>query len=160
MINLEEYKEYLINTYKHQIDNSKEKIKNRQVYLSKYYKDEYLSKIIQDTLHLINILLKLDDTNYYYVKMPDSNINYISLNLSGGWHSDIIYEDINGNLISEYILKRVIGNYLSIDIKEVEHEFDTEDPDILSYDYEYYLYLQNFQNKLDKKLKLSKTNNE
>ena len=70
--------------------------------------------------------------------MSDYNIQYISLNLTGGWHSDIIFKDIDGNLISEYILKKVLGNQLSINIKEIAHEFDTEDPDILSYDYEYY----------------------
>lgn len=156
MITIEEYKQYLTNTYKHEIDNTEERRENRKVYLTNHYKDEYLNKIIKDTSNLINIILNISNINYYFIKMSDYNVQYISLNLTGGWNSDTIYEDIDGNLISEHILKKTLGNQLSIDIKEIAHEFDTEDPDILSYDYEYYLYLQGFEKPKSKKL--TKTN--
>lgn len=152
MITLEEYKEYLINTYKYPIDNSDKKKMDREIYLLNHYKEEYLNKIIKDTSKLISTLLNLQDRNYYSIKMSDCNINYIFLDLTGGWHSDIIYEDADGNLISSYILQKIIGNQLIIEVKEIEIEFDTEDPDILSYDYEYYLYLQGIKKEHKKKI--------
>lgn len=153
MITLEEYKEYLINTYVYEIDNSNIKKIERHKKLNKNYQDNYLNKIIIDTYKLINLILEVKNNNYYSIKINENNPNYISLNLTGGWHSDTIYEDFNGNLISEYILKYFFGNTIIVETKVEEYEFDTEDPDILSFDYEYYLYVQGFltKNKILKK---------
>lgn len=153
MITLEEYKEHLINTYKYEIDNSEKKRIKRKEYLSKNYKDKYLNKIIKDTLKITKQIIEYKELNYYFIQLKEPYlIQPISLNLCGGWHADIIYEDINNNLISEYILKKIFGEKLSIGIKEKEYEFDTGDPDILSFDYEYFLYLQGIKDVDTKKL--------
>lgn len=152
MIILEEYKEYLINTYKYELDNSEDKRNERKKILNKKYNDEYLNKIIEDTYKIINTII-IKNSNYCSIKINEYNTTTISLNLIGGWFSDFIYEDINGNLISEYILRKVFGNKLIIEEKIIEHEFDTEDPDILSFDYEHFLYLQGLTNNINENLK-------
>ena len=153
MITLEDNKEYLINAYVHEVDNTKEKKIERMNYLTKKYKDEYISKIILDTYKIIDLINNNIEQNYYNMKLSETELHYITLNLVGGWHSDIIYEAEDGTLISEYLLKYYFGNMLVVETKVVEYEFDTDDPDILSYDYECYLYIQGFSNK-NKKLKL------
>ena len=153
MITLEDYKTYLINAYVHKIDNTEDKILERQKYLGKKYSDDYLHKIILDTYEIIDLICQEKNNNYYNIKLEENNPKYISLNLTGGWHSDTIYEDVNGNLISEYILKKFFGNTLIVESKIIEYEFDTEDPDILSFDYEYYLYVQGFKNKNKQRIK-------
>lgn len=147
MITLEEYKTYLINAYVYEIDNSKDNILKRTKELNKNYKDAYLNKIITDTYKLIGLINNEKNNDYYSINIDENNPHYISLNLTGGWFSDIIYEDINGNLISQYILKYFFGNKVIIEMKIEEYEFDTEDPDILSFDYEHYLYIQGFLSK-------------
>lgn len=156
MTKLEEYKNYLIKSYVHEIDNTEDKILERQKYLEKNYSDDYLHKIILDTYKIIDLICQEKSNDYYNIKLEENNPKYISLNLTGGWHSDTMYEDVNGNLISEYILKKFFGNTLIIEQKIIEYEFDTEDPDILSFDYEYYLYMQGFANKSKNKQKIKK----
>ena len=153
MTNIAEYKNYLIKSYVHEIDNTEDKILERQKYLEKNYSDDYLYKIILDTYKIIDMICQEKNNNYYNIKLEENNLKYISLNLTGGWHSDIIYEDVNGNLISEYILKNFFGNTLIVESKIIEYEFDTEDPDILSFDYECYLYIQGFKNKNKQRIK-------
>ena len=151
MITLEEYKDYLISVYKYEIDNSLEKRNQRKEYLSKQYSDAYLNKIIIDTLKISNEIIEHKELNYYLIKLKESYcMKTISLNLCGGWHSDMIYEDENNNLISEHILKQIFGKTTIIEIEEKEYEFDSGDDDILSFDYEYFLYLQNI-NSIDRK---------
>lgn len=147
MITLYKYKEYLIKTYKYEIDNTDEKQLNRKEYLNNKYTDSYLNKVIIDTQKIIAKIIEQKESNYYFIKIKEPYVSNksISLNLCGGWFSDIVYEDINDNLISEYILKSTFGDKLVIDIQEKEYEFDTEDSDILSFDYEYFLYLQNIK---------------
>lgn len=147
MITIEEYKTYLINTYAREIDNSKDKRTKRKAYLENKYPDNYLNKIILDTSKIIDLINIEQTKNFYEIKIEENKIKYIELNLTGGWHSDVIYEDMFGNLISEYILKRYFGNMLIVEEKVIEREFDTGDPDVLSFDYEYYLYIQGFLNK-------------
>lgn len=153
MITLEDYKTYLINVYVHKIDNTEDKTFERQKYLEENYSDDYLHKIIFDTYKIIDLICQEKSSNYYNIKLEENNPKYILLNLTGGWHSDTIYEDVNGNLISEYILKKFFGNTLIVESKIIEYEFDTEDPDILSFDYEYYLYIQGFKNKNKQRIK-------
>ena len=153
MTNLEKYKNYLIKSYVHEIDNTEDKILDRQKYLKKNYSDDYLKKIILDTYKIIDLICQEKNNNYYHIKLEENNLKYISLNLTGGWHSDTIYEDTKGNLISEYILKNFFGNTLIVEQKIIEYEFDTEDPEVLSFDYEYYLYIQGFKNKNKQRIK-------
>lgn len=153
MISLEDYKEYLTNVYVHEIDNNQEKIEERKKYLKNKYRDEFLTKIISDTFKIIDLISQEKNINYYNIKLEENNPTYISLNIIGGWHSDTIYEDIDGNLISEYILKKHFGSMLIVEPKIIEYEFDTEDPDVLSFDYEHYLYIQGFKNKNKQRIK-------
>ena len=144
MINLEEYKNVLVNIYRYEIDNSESKREERKELLNKRYSDEYLNKIITDTYNVIKSIFDISDNGYCDISMDDDTTCYISLNLTGGYSSDILYIDSYGNIISRYILKETFGNLLSISVKEIEHDFDTGEPDIISFDYSYSLYLQNF----------------
>lgn len=154
MITLEEYKKYLTSTYIYEYDNTKEKYHERTATLKSKYHDEYLAKIIIDTYKVIKLLESVSDP-YYNISIDENTPEYITLNLIGGWHSDTIYKDNDDNLISIYILKRHFGNMLIAETKIIEREFETDDPDILSFDYEYYLYIQGFhnQNKIKQKIK-------
>lgn len=144
MINLDEYKNILISTYRYEIDNSENEKKNRRVYLDKYYGDEYLSKIITDTYKVIENIFDISQCGYCNIDMDEDTTSYISLNLTGGYFSDRLYVDSYGNIISEYILKRTFGEFLIVEVKEEEHDFETDEPDIMSFDYTYTLYLQGF----------------
>lgn len=148
MINLEEYKNILISTYKYEFDNTEEQKRKRKKYLEKYYSDEYLSKIINNTYTIIKRIFDINEHGFCYIKIEDDMIHTISLNLVGGYHSDRLYIDINGNIISEYILKRTFGTRLSIDVNIEEHDIESDDPDIISFDYEYFLYMQGFPNNM------------
>lgn len=149
MITLEEYKNALINVYRYEIDNCEVRKIKREEYLNKHYGDEYLNKIINDTYRVIKTILNTYESNYYYIDMNDDTTCYISLNLTGGYFSDRLYIDSYGNIISEYILKRTFGNRLSVDLKEDEYDFETDDPDIVSFDYSYSLYLQGFPKNME-----------
>lgn len=144
MINLEEYKNVLVNTYRYEIDNSESKKEERRELLNRRYNDEYLNKIITDTYHVIKNIFDISENGYCNISMDDDTTCYISLNLIGGYSSDILYIDSYGNIISRYILKETFGNLFSITVKEIEYDFAEDDPDIMSFDYSYSLYLQNF----------------
>jgi len=146
VINLEDYKNYLVSVHKYPIDNNEKKRLERMNHLNKSYSDDYLNKIINDTYSFIKDIFdkKDDECNYYSLDLDDDTTCFISLNLTGGWFSDRLYIDPNGNVISVYILHKVFGNQLSIWIKDEEIEFNTDDSDILSFDYRYSLYIQNF----------------
>lgn len=144
MIDLEEYKNVLINVYRYEIDNCETQKIKRKENLNKYYCDEYLNKIISDTYSVIRTIFDKSETGYCNIDMDDNTTRYIFLNLSGGWFSDRLYIDSYGNIISEYILKRTFGDMLVVELKEEEYDFETNDPDIVSFNYTYSLYLQGF----------------
>ena len=150
MITLEHYKNYLINHYYYQYDNSLEKRVRRRVDLDTNYGDEYLSQIIDDSYSFIKDLFEDPslDNGYVSYEVEEDNTKYISLNLVGGHFSDVLYTDHNNRTISSYILKKELPN-VSIDIKEELEEFDTGDDDILSYDHRFYLYLQSFPKNMN-----------
>lgn len=118
MITLEEYKKYLISTYHQEYDNTLEKQKERKKRLEKNYSDEYLAKIIDNTYELVKKILEANEVIYYNVELSGEDQDNISLNLIGGFNSDIIYKDIYGNLISKYILKETFGPKLCVSVNE------------------------------------------
>ena len=67
----------------------------------------------------------------------------------GGGSPDEIFIDSNHRFISRYILKYVFGNYLIIEEKEEMQPFNTGDNNIVSFNYNYNLYLQNFPNNIE-----------
>jgi len=145
MLTLDEYKEELISKYRYEIDNSVAKKQGRLIYLEHRYSDEYLNKIIEDTYKVIRQILDMDSLKYGYctIKMDDDTTSYISLDLTGGWFSDVLYEDAEGHIISNHILKKAFGKLLSVTVKENETLFSEED-DIISFNYSYDLYMQGF----------------
>lgn len=149
MITLEEYKDELESIYRYEIDHSEKQKEIRKEYLQKYYDDEYLNKIINDTYQVIHKIVDSNPIGYYNIEMNDDTTSYISLNLTGGYFSDRIYTDIEGNMISEHILKRTFGSSLSVNLQVDEYERNSDDPDIMSFDYHFSLYLQGFPKNIE-----------
>ena len=145
MISLEEYKIFLVNYCKYNIDRSYVQIKIRQEYLNKYYGDEYLKKIITDTYEFIIQIFESNtiDSGYCSFNTEEDNTTGINLNITGGGFTDTLYIYQNEKLISEYILKQTFGKYFQIYIKNEMVPFETGD-DILSFDFKYLLYMQGF----------------
>lgn len=145
MISLEEYKKYLIYICRYNIDLCETNIKKREEYLNKHYSDEYLNKIINDTYDFIYQIFESDtvDLGYCSFDTDEDNITGINLNITGGGYSDTIFCDLNGRLISKYILEKIFGKYFSISIKKDIIPFDMSD-DIISFNFKYNLYLQGF----------------
>lgn len=160
MITLEEYKEYLLSYYRYNIDSLPEKRKEREFLLSKFYKDDLLNKIINDSYSFVEDIFNCDTLEYNYCSfdLDDDTSFGISLNISGGGYSDYLYEDNNGKIISSHILHQIFGNNLMIEVKCDEVERECEE-DVLSYDCYYSLYLQDFPKDLDK-IKEKYLNNE
>lgn len=149
MITLEEYKDELVSVYRYEIDCSEQKKEGRKEYLNQYYYDEYLNKIINDTYQVIHKIVDSSPISYYNIEMNDDTTSYISLNLTGGFFSDRLYTDIEGNIISEHILKKTFGSSLSVNLQVDEYERNSDDPDIISFDYRFSLYLQGFPKNME-----------
>lgn len=148
-IGLEEYKTYLIDAYKHECDNIESERLKRTAILEKKYSNEYLESIIEGTYNFINKIIEISQTNYNgYIKIPleeEPNIKYIDLNLTGGWMSDTIVNDSDNNFYSIGLLKKVFGEFFSIEPCEIEYNEEIEgDEDFLvvSEIPSYYLYIQ------------------
>lgn len=157
MITLEEYKRALISRYRYKIDDCESRRLKREEILNRDYPDEYLNKVISDTYSVIRDIFDIDTIKYGYCKIDlrntgvlnDISSKELSLNLVGGFSSDTLYIEESGRIISHYILEQTFGKYLIISEDVDEIEFETDDPDILSYDYHFYLYLQRFPDNMD-----------
>lgn len=147
MISLEEYKKNLIYCYRHECDNNIEMRKLREDKLNKIYSDEYLKKIIEDTYNVVRVILE-EQPDYFMINMDDDTTTYIDLNLIGGFFSDRLFVDSDGNIISEYILKKVFGSQLAVVVMDEEYEYKNDDPDVVSFYYEYFLCLQDFPDNM------------
>ena len=148
MMTLEEYKNHLINFCRHACDNTEVKIKERKSELESKYSDLFLQKVIDDTNDFINDIMNSDTLKYGYCSFPleDDTTNYISFNLTGGWFTDILFTDLNGRVISKYLLRREFGNYFDIHVRIDEIPF--EEDDIVSFYHDYSLYMQGFDREL------------
>ena len=149
MISLTDYKNYLIESYHHEIDNTAEKREERREELEKNYGDFQLLRIINDTYSFVLSVLNSDveEKGYYKFPIDYDTTDYISLNLSGGWHSDKLIMDSRGRMISNYILKQVFGPLIDFGVREELREY--EDGDIVGYDADYSIYMQGFPKNLD-----------
>ena len=149
MISLTDYKNYLIESYHHEIDNTEEKREERRKELERKYDDFQLLRIINDTYSFVLSVLNsdVDKKNYYKFPIDYDTTDYISLNLTGGWNSDRLIMDSRGRIISSYILKQVFGPMLDFDVREEYREY--EEDDIVGYDVDYYIYMQGFPKNLD-----------
>lgn len=148
-INLYDYKEYLIKTYKHECDNDEQSVLKRRNILDKKYADEYLEEIIIGTCNLISKIFEKSRDDYFgYISIPldeAPNITYIDLNLTGGWMSDTIVKDSMDNFYSVDLLKQVFGSFFIIEPCKVEIIEETDENDnlgIVSEIPSYYLYIQ------------------
>jgi hypothetical protein len=148
MITLEEYKEHLIGYYKYEIDNSDIKIRERARTLLARYNDEYLGKIINDTYDFIKEILYSEEISngFYNLDLDDDTTMFVSLNITGGGYADTLYVDPSGRIISRYILRQVFGESLEVDIKENIREL--EEDNVISYLYDFKLYLQGFPSNM------------
>ena len=168
MISLNEYKNYLINTYSWTIDNSEEFALKRKKILEKEYSDEFLSKVISDSYEFARSVLDDENINYGYYKsdVSDDTTSYINLGLHGGWMSDTLYVDSEGRHISTYIIKTIFGRSIMIELRTEEVEREVEDG-MFTFDYNYYIYMQGFPKDLStirdsitpSEIKLTKHNN-
>ena len=151
MITLTEYKRHLIEVHRYPIDNEPENIKHRIESLARQYNDDYLTKIINDTYDFILDVLNSKTISHGYCKfeLEEDKTQYISLNMCGGFSSDIIYKDMQDRLISSYIMKLVFGNRFHICVRTDEESFEDEnDEDLYGFNVYYSLYMQGFPNNL------------
>lgn len=146
---LEHYKEYLINYYYYECDNNEDAIFYRKELLAKMYSDDYLKNVIFQTYNFVNKLLQISKDDYYgYIKIQlesEPNINYVSLNITGGHFSDTIVNDSNGNLYSIFLLKEIFGNRFIIDPCHNDFSYEVEEDNdfcMLSEIPFYFLYIQ------------------
>ena len=147
MISLKEYKNHLINFYEYEIDNNPNKRNERKIELERKYNNNALKKIIFDTYDFINDIFICDTINhgYCYFELGSDTTSYISLVICGGGCQDTIYTDLKGRNISKYILKNIFGNNFSIEVKEEERLFYSDnDLDVVGIDIDYLLYMQGF----------------
>lgn len=150
IVTLDEYKEYLINFYRWDIDSSKEMKKDRTETLEKRYPDQYLQKIIDDTYSFIKDIFASDTVKKDYCKFEvgENSSSSISLGIHGGGYSDTIYIDLQDRNISERILHKVFGNHFIIWLQCEEEEYDAGD-DITGVRCYYSLRMQNFPDNMD-----------
>lgn len=151
MISLEEYKNYLIDTYHWEYDNNDKMKQERKERLSKKYSDEFLQKIVKDTQKFVADIFNSETINYGYCRFElyQDTTSYISLGLSGGWFSDRLFTDIKGRIISEYILHNIFGKQFMIYVKDEEIIIDTDNDLIVGVDYTYSLYMQGFPQNIN-----------
>ena len=151
MITLKEYKRYLIEQYHYEEDNTPEKKEERRQILERKYSDEVLNSIINNTYLFIKDVLDEayieDGYDYHKIPVKEDTTSHISLGLAEGYHSDTLYRDNKGRTISKYVAKQFFGGYFYIDLLEEEREIETDDEEI-SFDYDYYIYMQNFPKKI------------
>lgn len=168
MISLNEYKNYLVNTYSWSIDKSEVLVLKRKKVLEKKYSDEFLSKIISDSYEFARSVLDDASINYGYYRnnVFDDTTTYINLGLHGGWMSDTLYVDSEGRYISTHIIKTIFGRNIMIELRTEEVEREVEDG-LFTFDYNYYIYMQGFKEDLSairdsissSEMKLTKHNN-
>lgn len=154
---LNEYKEYLVNSYKHECDNNEIEKNKRFVLLSNKYTDEFLVDIIIGTYSFVNKIITISENDYYgYIRIPlesEPDINFIELDLTGGWMSDTIVKDSDNNFYSLGLLRKIFGDLFIVEPCKVEisEEFDEgDDISILSEIPSYYLYIQCKKEIIDK----------
>ena len=150
-ITLKQYKNHLVDSYRYEIDNVPDRKEQRRQELDRKFGDQQLMKIIRDTYSFIKDVLKSDTLEDGYVEVPveSDTTSFISLNLTGGYHSDTLYTDSKGRTISSYIIRQFFGDYFYIDLIENEYEREAED-DVVSFDYDYHIYMQGFPKNIKK----------
>ena len=155
MITLEEYKEMIVNTFSDDILTTKEVRRER---LERDYSDELLTKTINDTYEVANEIFSIPtfiNDGYVYLPLVDmdglcSISKNISLGLFGGHVSEKIYYGENNRLISPKILKRIFGKHIHIEENEQIINYMTDDdPDIMSEDAYYELFIGNFPENIE-----------
>lgn len=149
-ITLKQYKQYLISSYQYEIDNTPSKREERKQRLEQGYSDDELNTIIDNTYNFLKEVVNSESViydGYSKIPIPDDTTSFISLNLTGGHFSDTLYKDDKGRTISKYIIRQIVGGYFYIDVIDEEREF--EDGDIVGFDVDYYLYMQNFPKNLN-----------
>ena len=149
MISLNEYKNHLINQYRYEIDNTPEKREERRQTLEKKFSDLELQRIIRETYDFIRDILLSSTLKNGYIKIPVYNdtTNYLSLNLVGGYFSDMYIIDDDGRQISEYIINQFFGKRIDFQIREEITEI--EEDDIVGLYPEYFIYMQGFPNNIE-----------
>ena len=146
MISLEEYKKYLVNCYRYEIDNNSTSKNKRSIRLSYQYGDGILKRIILDTYSFIKDIFDSDTISMGYCEfeLDEDTTSNIYLDICGGGYQDTVFIDLEERFISKYILKNTFGNSFTIYVEEDDEEFyDSEDGlDIVGIDCHYSLYLQ------------------
>ena len=155
MTTLEEYKEMIVNTFSDDILTTKEVRRER---LERDYPDKLLNKVIDDTYQVAKEIFSIPtfiDDGYVYLPLVDmdglcSISKNISLGLFGGHVSEKIYYGENNRLISPKILKQIFGKHIHIEENEQIINYMTDDdPDIMSEDAYYELFIGNFPENIE-----------
>ena len=138
MVNLKQYKNFLINKFNLEADNLNYKRILRKINLESSFSDEDLINIIYDTYSFANDILKNDTINDNYCKIPvDGDVTKeLYLGLLDKQPSDLLFYDSHGRIISKYVAKKIFGNDFCIDLVK---EKDNND---------YYICMQEFPNDI------------
>lgn len=120
IFNIDKYKNYLINHFRYEMDNSDERKKYRKNYLESQYSDEFLQRIVDDTLSFIIEFIESNLHNIHNYMDVDllEDAGYINLNLIGGWFSDTLYSigtEESKKIISYHLLHKFLGTSFRIE---------------------------------------------
>ncbi len=143
-IPLEDYKDYLVNFYRYESDNSLSRRIKRRKMLSLKYDDFFLQKIIDDTYAFVKDIFnsKAIDVGYCTFLLNEESTQYISLGLIDDGSADSIFIDNQGRMISTYLLKRIFGDTLCMEVHQEEVAFNTKNK--VNNNYCYSLYMSGF----------------
>ena len=150
MISVKQYKNHLVEKYDREDDTLKDKKEQRKQNLESKFSDEELADIIYNTYSFAKDVLSTETILNGTCKMPleENTTMYVKLGLEGGRHSDTLYIDAKGRLISKYIARQIFGGYFFIDL--IEEEQKKEVGDNVEFYSNYYLYMQGFPEDIDK----------
>ena len=149
MITLDDYKKYLLNNIRDAYDDTPEKYQERAMHLKNSYPDSMLNKILEDTLSFARDIVNNANYGYWKLDVDEEKVGEVNLFLCGGYYSDTIFEDNAARQISKYILKTIFGRQFNIDIYHDRFDIESDDPNIMSVYYRFYLYMQGIPKDLD-----------
>ena len=133
IFNLDSYKEYLINYYFYECDNTESKKDSRRKLIEQRYSDEYLQSIIDNTKEFI--LNIIDTCNDDYISIPIAyREEYIFTNCTGGHHPDILIpiDEVDKSIkISKHLLDAFLGKKFSVFLDEDEEKYYDEEDGML-----------------------------
>lgn len=135
LISVSDYRNYLIAYYQYECDLNMAKLEQRKQIINKFYSDQYLQTIVENTKRFNSMLLeymKKEDhvINEKVITTIELNHTTIDINngCSGGFHSDTLIRPLilaQGSYISSYLLQQSFPDFtIEITHDSYEERFD------------------------------------